>query len=65
MQILMNVLKTLMGVDRCAQIQSVVTHALAVLAIVWQVMVTGVMVSDSPIIFIIIHFTEDTYFFRY
>ena len=65
MQILMNVLRTLMGVDRCAQIQSVVTHVLAVLAIVWQVMVTGVMVSDSPIVFIIIHFTEDTYFFRY
>ena len=44
----MNVLRTLMGVDRCVQIQLVVTHALAGLAIVWQVMVAGVMVSDYP-----------------
>ena len=49
MQILMNVLRTLMDVDRCAQIQSVVTHALAVLVIVWQVMVVDAMVSDCPI----------------
>ena len=42
----MSVLKKPMGVDRRAQIQLVAFHVLAVLAIVWQLMVVDVMVSD-------------------
>ena len=48
MQISTSVLNTLMGVDRCVQIQLVVIHALAVLAIVSQMTVVDVMVSDYP-----------------
>ena len=35
-----------MGVDRYAEIQLVVIHALAILAIVWQLMVVDVMVTQ-------------------
>ncbi len=34
-----------MGVDRYAQIQLVVIHALAILAIAWQLMIVDAMVS--------------------